>query len=119
MTQYNSLNLKVYINAQLNKNLIKNSNEIALKFSPDLIGDSNDETNFPYNLFDRQNFQSFAFSKFCNGFTNNLSANIKLAKTQLPKIVQSGGFLSRLLGLLLGLNLMKNILKQLAKIASA
>ena len=50
-------------------------------------------------------------------FTNNSSANIKLSKTQLHKIGQSGGFLGKLLGSLLkaGLSLMKNVLKPLAK----
>ena len=37
----------------------------------------------------------------CKAFENNLSANIKLSKTQLSKIVQSGRFLGRLLGPLL------------------
>ena len=42
---------------------------------------------------------------------------MKLSKTQLPKIVQSGGFFGRLLGTLLktGLPLIKNVLKPLAK----
>ena len=43
--------------------------------------------------------------------------HIKLSKTQLSKMIQSGGFLSRLLGLLskTGLPLMKNVIKPLAK----
>ena len=50
-------------------------------------------------------------------FANNLSANIKLSKTQFFKIVQSGGFLGRLLGPFLKtrLPLMKNVVKLLAK----
>ena len=45
------------------------------------------------------------------------SVTIKLSKTQLHKIEQSGNFLGRLLGPLLktGLPLMKNVLKALAK----
>ena len=56
-------------------------------------------------------------SKLRKAFRNNSSANIKLSKTQLYKIGQSGGFLGRSLGPLLktGLPLMKNVLKQLAK----
>ena len=56
-------------------------------------------------------------SKLRKAFGNNSSANIKLSKTQLYKIGQSGGFLGRSLGPLLktGLPLMKNVLKQLAK----
>ena len=44
--------------------------------------------------------QLIKFSKHRTVFENNSSVNVKLSKTQLRKIVQSGGFLSRLLGLL-------------------
>ena len=56
-------------------------------------------------------------SMFRKTFTNGSSANIKLSKTQLHKIVQSGGFLDTLLGPLLktGLPLMKSVPKPLAK----
>ena len=55
--------------------------------------------------------------KLCKAFTNNSSANIKLSKTQLHKIGQSGGFLGRPLESLLktGLPLIQNVLKPLAK----
>ena len=48
-------------------------------------------------------------SKLHKAFANISLANIKLSKTQLHKIGQSGGFLDRLLGPLLqtGLPLMK------------
>ena len=36
-------------------------------------------------------------SKPCKAFANGSSGSIKLSKTQLPKIGQSGGFLGRLL----------------------
>ena len=44
-------------------------------------------------------------------------ADIKLSKTQLSRMIQSGGFLSTLLGLLLktGLPLIKNVTKPFAK----
>ena len=50
-------------------------------------------------------------------FANYLSADIKLSKTQLSKMIQSGGFLGRLLGplLKLGLPLIKSVVKPLAK----
>ena len=50
-------------------------------------------------------------------FASGSSANIKLSKTQLHKIEQSGRFLGRLLEPLLktGLPLTGNVLKQLAK----
>ena len=55
-------------------------------------------------------------TKIRNAFNNNTSTNIKLSKAQI-KIIQSGGFLSKLLGPLLktGLPLLKNVSKPLAK----
>ena len=49
-----------------------------------MIGDSNDKTNFPYELLltDRQ------VSRLGKAFANNSSANKKLSKVQLPKIKQ-------------------------------
>ena len=54
-------------------------------------------------------------ANLCNA--NYLSADIKLSKTQLYKMIQSGGFLSRLLSPLLKtrLPLIKNVIKPLAK----
>ena len=57
-----------------------------------MIGDFNDETNFPLILLtDTQ------VLRFCKSFANNSSANMKLSKTQLSLMVQSGGFLPSLL----------------------
>ena len=71
--------------------------EVTLKLSSNIIGDSNDEINFPHKLLltDRQ------VSKLRKAFVNNSSTNEKLSKTQLFKIVQSGKFIGKLLGLLL------------------
>ena len=48
---------------------------------------------------------------------NNLPTDLKLSKAQISKIIQSGGFLGRLVGPLLktGLPLIKNVIKPLAK----
>ena len=56
-------------------------------------------------------------SKFGKVFANNTSADKKVSKTLLHKIVQSGGFLGSLLGPLLkpGLPLIGNVLKPLPK----
>ena len=56
-------------------------------------------------------------TKLRNTFNNNKSADLKLPKTQISKIIQSGGLLSKLLGPLLktGLLLIKNVIKPLAK----
>ena len=51
MTQYNILNVKLS-NSQLNKlnSGIRNGTEKTLKLSSTVIGDSNDENNFPHKL---------------------------------------------------------------------
>ena len=56
-------------------------------------------------------------SHFPKAFANHSSADIKLSKTQLSKMIQWGGYLGRLLGPLLktGLPLIKNVIKPLAK----
>ena len=57
------------------------------------------------------------FVKLRKAFANGSSANIKLSKTQLHKIGQSGATLGRLLGPLLKtcLSLTKNVFKPLAR----
>ena len=78
-----------------------------------MIGDSNDEANFPHELLltDRQ------ISSIRKAFSNNSSADIKFSKTQLSKRIQSGGVLGKLPGPLLktGLPLIKNVITPLAK----
>ena len=76
-----------------------------------MIGDN--ETNFPNKLL----LTNRQVSNLRKVFANNLSADIKLSKTQSSKMIQSGGFLGRLLGILLktGLPLIKNVIKPLAK----
>ena len=51
MTQYNTLNLKLF-NSQLNKLNLgrKNSTGVTLKILSKVAVDSNDENNFPYQL---------------------------------------------------------------------
>ena len=51
MTQYNSLNVKLS-NSQLNtlKSPIKNKTDLVLRLSSNMIGNSDDNTNFPHEL---------------------------------------------------------------------
>ena len=111
--QYNSLNVKLS-NSQLNKlkSAIKNKTEVVLRLSSNMVGD--DDTKFPHKL----SLTNSQVSNLRKAFANNLSTDIKLSKTQLSKMIQSGGFLGRLLVTLLkiGLLLMKNAIKSLAKI---
>ena len=110
MTQYNSLNVKLS-NSQLSKlkSAIKNENDVVLRISSNMVGNSNDNNNFPHELL-LTNRQIVNIRKT---FANHLSTDIKLSKTQLSKMIQSGGFLGRLLGPLLktGLPLMKSAIK--------
>ena len=115
MTQDNSLNLKLS-NSQLNnlKSAIKNETEVVLRLSSSIIGNSDDETNFPYELLltDRQ------VANLCKPFGNNSSTDVTLSKTRLSKMIKSGGSLGRLLGPLskTGLPLIKTVIKPLAKV---
>ena len=96
MTQCNSLNVKLS-NSQLNKfkSAIINENEVVLRLSSNMIGAN--ENNFPHKLLSTNR----QVSNLRKAFTNHESTDIKLSKTQLSKMIQSGGFLGRLLGPLL------------------
>ena len=71
------------------------------------------EINFPHKLL----LTNRQVSNLLQAFSNRLSADIKLSKTQLSQTIQSGGFLGRLLGPLLktGLPLISNVIKPLGK----
>ena len=77
-----------------------------------MIGNSDNETNFPHTLV----LTNRQVRNLHKAFVNYLSTDIKLSKTELFKMVQSGGFLGRLLGPFLktGLPLMKSVIKPLA-----
>ena len=83
------------------------------RLSSKVVGVSNDENNFRHKLL----LTNTQVSKLHKAFANNSSVNIKLSKTQLNKIIQSGRFLGRFLVPLLktGSSFLKNILKTLAK----
>ena len=113
MTHCNSLNVKLS-NSQLNKlkSATKNETNVVLRLSSNMTGNLDDETNFPHTLL-LTNKQVTNIRKSAN-YT---STDIKLSKTQLSKMIQSGGFLSKLLGPLLktGLPLTKSEIQPLAK----
>ena len=78
-----------------------------------MIGDSNDKTNFPHELL----LTNRHVSSIRKAFANNSSVDIKFSKAQLSKMIQSGGFLGKLLCPLLkiGLPLMKSVITPLPK----
>ena len=102
-------------NSKINKfkSGIKNNTQVTINLSSNVIGESNDETNFPYELF----LTIAQVSEICKALANGSSGNIKFSKTQLSKMIQLVGFLGRLCGPLLktGLSLIGNALKPLAK----
>ena len=106
MTQYNSLNVKLS-NSQLNKfkSAIKNETEVVLRLSSNMIGDSDDKINFPHELL----LTNRQVANLRKAFADKSSNDIKLSKSQITKMMQSGGFIGRLLGPLLntGLPLIK------------
>ena len=114
MTQNNSLNAKLS-NSQLSKlkSAIKNENDVVLRISSNMVGNSNDNTNFPHELL----LTNRQVENIRKAFAKNTSTDIKLSKTQLSTMIESGAFLGRLLGPLLkaGLPLMKSVIKPLAK----
>ena len=75
-----------------------------------MIGDN--ETNFPYEFL----LTNSQVANLRKTFANHLSTDIKLSKTQLSRMIQSGRFLGRLLGPLLEtrLPLIKSVIEPLA-----
>ena len=71
--------------SQLNKlnSATKNKNDVVIRLSLNMIGDSNDKGNFPHELL-QTNRQ---VSSVCKAFANNSSVDIKFSKAQLSKII--------------------------------
>ena len=59
-----------------------------MNLSSNLIGNSYYERNFLHKLL----LTNTQVSKICKTFANGSSANTKFSKTQLSKMIQSGGF---------------------------
>ena len=89
MTQYHSLDVQLSI-SQLNKlkAAIKNETDKILRLSSNMIGNSDDETNFPHKLL----LTNRQVANLCKVFIIRTSTDIKLSKVQLTKM-QKGGFL--------------------------
>ena len=68
---------------------VNTGTKVTLNLSSNVVGDSNGETNFPHRLL----LTNTRVSRLRKTFANNLSANIKLSKTQLHKMGQSREFL--------------------------
>ena len=110
MVEYTKVNVKLS-DTQIKKlkDAVKNDTGTTLRISFNMF-DGND---LPYEL----SLTTRQKTKIWNAFNNNMSTDLKLSKLQINKIIQSEGFLSRLLRPLLktGLSLIKNVMKPLAK----
>ena len=86
MVEYNKVNVKLS-DSQLNKlkSAVRNQTGITLRMNIKML----ERNNLPHELLltTRQKM------KLRNAFENNMSANIKFCKTQISKLIQSGGFL--------------------------
>ena len=74
-----------------------NCTEVNLLIYSNVDDDSNDGNKFPHN----QLLTNTHVSGLCKAFAHNSSINIKFSETQLHKIRQPGGLLSKILGPLL------------------
>ena len=77
MTQYNSLNVTLS-NSQLNKlkSAIKNETGVILRLSSNMIGNSDDEVNFPHKLL----LTNRQVANIRKAFANHTSTDIKFSK---------------------------------------
>ena len=117
MVEYTKVNVKL-TNLQLSKlkKPVKNNDSITLRIG---IKSLNKE-DLPHELLltAREN------TKLRNAINNNLSTDIKFSKAQIKKIIQSGGFLGKLLSKLAGplmkvaMPLAKNVLAPLGLTAA-
>ena len=112
MVEYSKINCKL-TNVQLNKfrKSVKSVEGITLRLGIKIF--NKDELPHELLLTTRQN------AKLRNAINNNLETDIKLSKAQIKKLIQSGGFLGKLLSKLEGplmkvaLPLAKNVLAPL------
>ena len=110
MVEYSKVNVKLS-DGQLKtiKTAVKDKTGTSLRMSLKMFA----EDVLPHELL----LTTRQKTKLRNAFNNNMSTDLKLSRAQISKVIQSGGFLGRLLGPLLktGLPLIKNVIKPLAK----
>ena len=96
MVGYTKINCKL-TNVQLNKlkKAVRSSEGATLRLGIKNL--NKDEVPHELLLTTRQN------TKLRNAINNNLTTDIKLSKAQIKKLIQSGGFLGKLLSKLAGL----------------
>ena len=118
MVEYSKVNVKL-TDTQLKtlETAVKDNTGTTLRISSKMF----DGNNFPHEL----SLTTRQKTKLRNAFNNNMSADIKLSKAQISKMIQSGGFLGSLLSKLAGplmivaIPLAKNVLAPLGLTAAA
>ena len=91
MAEYNTVNVKLS-NSQLNKlkSAVKNKQGTTLTMNTRMFNGNN----LPHELL----LTTRQTTKLRNAMENNMSTDIKLPTAQISKIIQSGGFLGKILG---------------------
>ena len=94
MVEYNTVNVKLS-DSQLNKlkSAVKNGQRTTLRMNTRMCS----ANNLPHELL----LTTRQTTKLRNAIESNMSTDIKVSKAQISKIIQSGGFLDKLLGPLL------------------
>ena len=93
MTQYNSVNVKLSdLPRDKLKSATKNSTGVALKLTSNMNDTSANEIKFSHEWSPTYR----QVTRFCNAFTYYSSADIKLLKTEIWKIIHLAGFFSGL-----------------------
>ena len=118
MVEYSKVNAKL-TDTQLKKlrTVVKNKTRTTLRMNLKMF----DENDLPHELLLRIRKKT----RLRNAFNNKISVNIKLFRSQISKIIQSGGFLGSLLSKLAGslmkvaIPLAKNVLAPLGITAAA
>ena len=98
MVEYKKVNVKLS-DLQLNKlkSAVKNQAGTTLRMNVRMF----DGNNLPHKLL----LTTIQTSRLRNAIENDMSTDIKLSRAQMSKIIQSGGFLGRLIGPLLKMEL--------------
>ena len=74
------------------KSAVENGTKVTLNISSNIVGDANDENNFPHKKL----LTNTQVSKIRKAFANGSSAKIKISKTQLHRMQQPGEYLGSL-----------------------
>ena len=118
MVEYSKVNVKLTDTLlEKLKNAVKNETGITLRMNSKIF----DENDLPHELL----LTARPKTKLRNAFSKNMPTDLKLSKTQISKILQSGGFLGSLLSKLAGplmkvaIPLAKNVLAPLGITAAA